>query len=130
MSQIVRGRCECGKVKFNVDTPRETITICHCSQCRRTSGHLWASTHAPYDRVEFLNDEGLEWFTSSDTAKRGFCKHCGSSLFYRMNDEDGIGIAAGCLESPTRMHLGKHIFVASKGDYYDISDEAPQLDTY
>lgn len=129
MSQKVKGRCECGKVRFDVEAPRETVSICHCSQCRRTSGHLWASTHAPYDRVEFLENEGLEWFASSDFAKRGFCKYCGSSLFYRMNEEDGIGIAIGCLESPTGMRIGKHIFTASKGDYYEITDDAPQLDT-
>lgn len=47
-----------------------------------------------------------------------------------MNDEEGIGIAAGCLENPTEFRIGKHIFVANKGDYYAISDNAPQLDTY
>lgn len=130
MGQIVRGRCECGKVQFDVEALRETVTICHCSQCRRTSGHLWASTHAPYDRVEFLESEGLEWFASSDVAKRGFCKYCGSSLFYRMNDEDGIGIAAGCIDNPTGMHIGKHIYTASKGDYYDVTDDVPKYDAY
>ncbi len=129
MNPRVRGRCECGKVRFTVDTPRQTVTICHCSQCRRTSGHLWASTHAPYDHVQFQNEEGLEWFASSNTAKRGFCRFCGSSLFYRMNDEAGIGIAAGCLDCPTGMFVGKHIFIASKGDYYDITDETPKIDT-
>ena len=127
MSSVVAGRCECGKVEFSVESPRETVTVCHCSQCRRTSGHQWASTHAPYDQLTFLRDEGLEWYSSSDIAKRGFCKYCGSSLFYRMNDEDGIGIAAGCIESPSGLHIGKHIFVASKGDYYDISGDELQL---
>jgi len=130
MRSVVKGRCECGEVEFTVESPRKSVTVCHCSQCRRTSGHLWASTHAPYDQVEFSKDAGLEWYASSDTAKRGFCRRCGSSLFYRMNDEDGIGIAAGCIEDPTGLHLGKHIFVASKGDYYDIKDNVPLIDEY
>jgi len=128
MNAIIKGRCECGKVEFTVDSPRETVTVCHCSQCRRTSGHLWASTHAPYDSVIFLNDSGLEWYASSKFAKRGFCKHCGSSLFYRTNDEEGIGIAVGSLDSPTKLHINKHIFVASKGDYYDIQDDVLKID--
>ncbi len=130
MSSLVKARCECGKVEFTIESPRESVTVCLCSQCRRTSGHLWASTHAPYDSVMFLTDEGLEWYASSNTAKRGFCRHCGSSLFYRMNDEDGIGIAAGCIEGPTGLHIGKHIFVASKGDYYEIKDNVPLIDDY
>ncbi|WP_108879999.1 GFA family protein [Anderseniella sp. Alg231-50] len=122
---MIKGRCECGSVRFEVNAVRQTVTVCHCSQCRRTSGHLWASTHAPFDSVKFTSDSGLQWYASSTTAKRGFCKTCGSSLFYRMNDEDGIGIAAGCLEDAGDMAMGKHIFVADKGDYYPVPDDAP-----
>jgi len=125
-----KGRCECGAVAFEVTGAREDISLCHCSQCRRTSGHYWAATHAPFDQVTFTNDRGLKWYASSDFAKRGFCKECGSSLFYRMNDEDGIGIAAGCFDNPTGFIPTKHIFTAHKGDYYDIADDVPQLETY
>ena len=127
---MVKGRCDCGAVTFEVEAVREAVTICHCSQCRRTSGHLWASTHAVFGTVNFTSDQGLEWYRSSYFAKRGFCKICGSSLFYRMNDEDGVGIAAGCLDMPTGLLTGKHIFVKDKGDYYEITDSAPQIETY
>lgn len=127
---MVQGQCECGKVRFEVDAVRDTVTVCHCTQCRRTSGHLWASTHATFSDLSFLEDEGLQWFASSDWATRGFCKICGSSLFYRLNDEDGVGIAAGCLNMPTGLKVGKHIFVKDKGDYYQIADEAPLIDTF
>lgn len=127
---MLTGQCECGQVRFEVTGAREAVSVCHCSQCRRFSGHMWAATHAPVDQVKFLNDEGLTWFTSSDWAKRGFCSTCGSSLFYRMNDEYGIGIAVGALNGPTGMHVAKHIFVKDKGDYYDIAASETQIDTY
>ncbi|WP_395176272.1 GFA family protein [Roseibium alexandrii] len=127
---MLKGRCDCGKVRFEVPEVRKTVTICHCGQCRRSSGHTWASTHAHFEELQFTTDEGLTWYESSDFAKRGFCKFCGSSLFYRMNTEDGIGIAAGCLESPTGLEIGKHIFVKDKGDYYDITDDAPQIQKF
>ncbi|MCT4655124.1 MAG: GFA family protein [Cohaesibacter sp.] len=128
---MIKGRCECGQVRFEVAEVREAVTICHCSQCRRTSGHLWAATRAKaFEDLTFLQDEGLVWYVSSDFAKRGFCKACGSSLFYRMNGEEGVGIAAGCLEPPTKLHIGQHIFTKDKGDYYDITGDAPQLETY
>lgn len=127
---MVKGRCECGKVSFEVEEVRKSVTVCHCSQCRRTSGHLWAATRAPYDTVQFSTDEGLEWYSSSEFAKRGFCRFCGSSLFHRMNDGDEISIAAGCLDAPTDIHIGKHIFVKDKGDYYEITDGAPQIEKH
>ena len=127
---MIKGQCDCGKVSFEVEDVRKTVTVCHCGQCRRTSGHVWASTHAPFETLRFVSDEGLEWYRSSDWAKRGFCKFCGSSLFCRMNDEEGIGIAAGCLAAPTGLEIGKHIFVKDKGDYYEIADDAPQIETF
>jgi len=59
MSDVVNGRCECGQVSFSVESPRSTVTVCHCSQCRRMSGHLWASTHAAFENLKFDTDEGL-----------------------------------------------------------------------
>lgn len=125
---MVHGRCECGKVEFEIGAVRDTVTICHCSQCRRTSGHLWASTYAPYDQLIFIISEGLEWYASSDQAKRGFCRYCGSSLFYRMNGEAGVGIAAGCLDDTESLRVGKHIFTGDKGSYYEICDGKPEFD--
>jgi len=127
---MLKGRCDCGKVHFEVEDVRQTVTVCHCGQCRRTSGHVWASTHAPFEKLRFISDEGLTWYESSTYAKRGFCRYCGSSLFYRMNDEDGIGIAAGCLDGETGLEASKHIFVKDKGDYYEITDGLPQIQRY
>lgn len=125
---MYRGRCECGSVQFKVDQVRETVTVCHCSQCRRTSGHLWASTHAKYESLDFISDEGLEWYASSAIAERGFCRFCGSSLFYRMKGEAGIGIAAGSLDQTEGLAVGKNIFVSDKGDYYEIRDGKPAFE--
>jgi len=41
-----------------------------------------------------------------------------------MNGEDGIGIAAGCLEGTSALRVGKHIFVSDKGGYYQMPDDA------
>jgi hypothetical protein len=91
---------------------------------------VWASTHADYDKMRFTNDQGLAWYKSSDFAKRGFCNKCGSSLFYHINGEENISIAAGCLDQPTGLKVSKHIFVKDKGDYYDITDDAQQIEKY
>ncbi|MEL6838850.1 MAG: GFA family protein [Pseudomonadota bacterium] len=123
-SAVVKGRCECGAVTFDVNEARDTITFCHCSQCRRTSGHYWASTRAAIADIIFAREDGLAWYASSEHARRGFCKFCGSSLFYQPRAADHLGIAAGCLDLPTGMIPGKHIFTADAGDYYQIPDDA------
>lgn len=130
VSGVLTGQCECGAVRFKLTGARNEVTMCHCKQCRRTSGHLWASTIAPYKALKLLSDDGLTWYTSSNWAKRGFCSTCGSSLFYRMNGKDHIAIAAGCIDEPNNLVTGKHIFCADKGAYYEITDDVPQLETY
>ena len=40
---------------------------------------------------------------------------------------DYVSIAAGALDLPTGLVAARHIFVESKGDYYEISDGLEQL---
>ena len=122
------GQCECGGVRFSVRNPRPTVTVCHCGQCRRTSGHLWAATRADDVDITFHARETLSWFASSDHAKRGFCNRCGSSLFYKPNGSTHMGIAAGSLDRPTEMTLTRHIYLADKGDYYQTPTDGEVSD--
>ncbi|MDD9921963.1 MAG: GFA family protein [Boseongicola sp.] len=126
----MKGRCECGGVAFEMNEIRPDVTVCHCSQCRRFSGHVWASTYVTKENMTFTSDETLAWYASSDFARRGFCSRCGSSLFYQLNDETGFGVSAGCIDAPTGMSTSKHIFVADKGDYYPTPTDAPVLDQH
>jgi hypothetical protein len=47
-------------------------------------------------------------------------------LFFDPPARDWIGIAMGAFDTPTATHLEMHIFVAEKGDYYEIADGLPQ----
>jgi len=123
---MITGRCLCGDITFAVDATPSGVSVCHCGQCRRQSGHLWASAQAPGAAVRI--DGPVHWYAASDTARRGFCPRCGSFLFWKAHDEDMISFALGALDEPTGLKLETHIFVADKGDYYDIADGLPQKD--
>ncbi|WP_050604952.1 GFA family protein [Ruegeria sp. 6PALISEP08] len=120
------GSCLCGAVAFTIDGDLSPPSVCHCSQCRTQSGHVWASTSTHQDNLSFTASDTLSWFRASDIARRGFCSACGSFLFWQHNDEDTISVSMGALREPTGLMLSKHIFVADKGDYYDITDDLPQ----
>ncbi|MBO9434706.1 GFA family protein [Ruegeria sp. R13_0] len=120
------GSCLCGKVAFTIDGDLSPPSACHCGQCRKQSGHVWSSTSTHQDNLNFTASDTLRWFRASETARRGFCSACGSFLFWQHNEEDTISVSMGALSEPTGLKLSKHIFVADKGDYYDISDDLPQ----
>ncbi len=120
-----RGGCLCGGVRYEVSGPLRAITACHCSQCRRTSGHYAAFSAADSTHVHLSQLATLVWYRSSGAAERGFCGVCGSSLFWRQVDSGIICIAAGTLDLPTGLAIEKHIYVKDKSDYYDLNDGLP-----
>jgi len=125
---MIKGSCLCGQVAFEVEGPLPAPSVCHCSQCRKQSGHQWASSFVPEERLVLTRANGLKWFNASPNAKRGFCRTCGSFLFWKHKDEIEVSFSMGTLDQPTGMTLGRHIFVADKGDYYQITDDLEQQD--
>jgi hypothetical protein len=123
---MVSGTCNCGGVAFTLEGPLPAASACHCGQCRKQSGHVWASVPVAETALAFTAEATLTWYDSSEIAKRGFCNRCGAFLFWKHRDEAQISVAMGALDAPTGTQLGRHIFVADKGDYYDIADELPQ----
>jgi hypothetical protein len=121
---MLKGSCLCGKVTFTAEGTARDPAACHCSQCRKQSGHYWAAVNVWMK--DFRMKGSVRWYEASDIAKRGFCPTCGSFLFWKGNDEDEIGVALGALDGETELRLERHIFTADKGDYYDITDNVRQ----
>jgi hypothetical protein len=121
------GSCLCGAVSFLVDGELTPPDACHCSQCRKASGHYWASTDVPRGSVKISGEDQLGWYRSSEKVKRGFCKMCGSPLFWDAAGRQNLSISMGAFDQPTRTRLEKHIFVPDKGDYYEIADGLPRF---
>lgn len=121
------GQCLCGAVTYTVNTALRDIVNCHCRQCRLFHGHFAAYTAARRDAVEIHDSrEVLAWYRSSVRARRGFCRECGSSLFWDRLDSDFLRIAAGSLTEPTGLRTQCHIYVHYAGDYYKLTDDLPK----
>ena len=120
------GGCLCGAVRYAVHGALRPVVACHCTQCRRTTGHFLAATAARHRNFKLLADSGLKWYQSSREARRGFCAVCGSSLFWEGAGRDYISIAAGTLDDSTGLAIVCHIHVADKGAYYEIEPGVPQ----
>jgi len=122
------GHCLCGAVRYRVFAPLRPASACHCTQCRRQHGALGIYTGGlPVESVVIEGTEHLRWYQSSAAARRGFCGHCGSKLFWQPMDQRSIDIAVGSLDQPMGLSLARHIFVADKGDYYEIVDDLPKF---
>jgi hypothetical protein len=121
---MMHGHCLCGNVNFTVQGTPFHAGYCHCGQCRRQSGHYWASASVHLSDITITGD--VSWYAASPAARRSFCALCGSFLFWQANDANDIGFSLGAIDGPTGITMTKHIFVADKGDYYLLCDGLPQ----
>ena len=124
--QLHTGRCLCGGVRYEITGPLRGVVACHCSQCRRTSGHYVAATSAPSANITLTAAATLVWYRSSGIAERGFCNVCGGNLFWRQDGAGITSIMAGTLDVPTGITMERHIFVRDKSDYYELNDALPK----
>ena len=121
------GSCLCGAVAFETTGGLKDVVHCHCTDCRKQAGQALAFTAAWKDQFCFTEERGLKWYRSSDSSRRGFCGECGSVLFFDTDGDEKISVAAGAFDGETGLVTAAHIWVDSKGDYYNINDGTPQL---
>ncbi len=120
---MVTASCLCGDIRIEISAPLGAVTACHCTQCRKITGHHSAAVPVAWQALTVTGD--ITWFESSEAARRGFCGICGSNLFW-----DGPGthlsIFAGTLDGDPGVRLAGHIFCADKGAYYEIEGDLPK----
>jgi hypothetical protein len=125
MSKVITGRCQCGRVRYEVRGKLRDVIACHCVQCRRTSGHFAAATACRRQAFTLVKGETLKWYVAVSGFRRGFCSECGSSLFFEKEGGERVSIAAGSLDEPQGLKIAAHIFASEAGDYYEIDASVP-----
>jgi hypothetical protein len=78
-------QCLCGAVQLDAKLPSLWLSHCHCQRCQRAHGAAfvtWVGLEAAH--CEVRDPQGLlRWHLAETQAERGFCTHCGSTLFFR-----------------------------------------------
>jgi len=128
MTEIHTGSCNCGAVRLRTTGRLRDVVYCHCSQCRKQTGYFYAATNIADGEMEVEGGDAITWYQSSDFASRGFCRVCGSALFWKPRDGAYTSVMAGLFDEPTGLTAACHIFVADKGDFYEIADDLPRFD--
>ena len=114
----LKASCLCGSIQFKTGGYHTDVRNCHCIQCMKTHGHYAAYTNVEEQNIKFIKKRTLKWFRSSKRAKRGFCKKCGASIFFKALGKKDIHIAAGMFNRPVKLKTIANTFTKSKLDYY------------
>jgi len=87
------GRCQCGRLAFEVTDDLDHAVTCNCSRCQRL-GSVFAFT--PREKFAFTAGEGLSavYLFNKQVIAHHFCPVCGIEPYGFGNGADGADVAA------------------------------------
>lgn len=128
---MLKGRCGCRTVEYEVADEFLVAYSCHCSNCRATTGSAflpWGEIEREKFRVTKgadslvrLRDEGGEY-----EMRCGMCH----SLVGWTRAGAYVRVPYGTLVDEPALRPTAHMFAGSKAPWYEILDGLPQHDEY
>lgn len=132
MTQSIKGACLCGHVQFRVTGPFDEFHLCHCSQCRRSTGSAHAANiFTRPDRIDWLAGEELtrQYIPDEpDVISKCFCTRCGSPLPYVSLQTGRLIIPAGSLSEPPGIEPDDNIYWRDRADWHDAGLRAKRVE--
>ena len=121
-----KGSCLCGEIHFIVHNVNYNVTACHCSMCRKWGGGPLMAVHCGSE-TSFNSEQNITLYNSSEWAERGFCKLCGSHLFYRLKQNQHYSIPVGLFEKQQNFIFDEQYFIDKKPAFYSFSNKTADL---
>jgi len=119
MSEIHRGGCLCGFVRFRTLGNPVRTTICHCTFCQRLTGSAFLVEPVfPSANVEIESGAASTYDHRSPDHGRilsiHFCPRCGAHLSLLFERFPGMqGVCGGTFDDPGWFKPDRHIFTGS-----------------
>lgn len=122
----VNGACLCGAVSVATTLKNREIGACHCGMCRKWGGGPLFAVECD-DEVHFEGEAHISVFASSDWAERGFCRNCGTHLFYRLKQGPLHALPLGLFGEDVPWHFDHQVFIDAKPNFYAFANPTKNL---
>lgn len=126
---MIRGKCHCGRIEFELRPPTKMCSHCHCESCRRTHGAAFV-TWTSVDENDFMLRKGedhLAHYESSPGIDWQFCRHCGSPMFQTTRHSPGIVyVVVAALVDPLDRAPDAHVSFEEKVPWLTVGDTLPK----
>ena len=120
------GRCLCSAVTITATESPSAVGACHCRMCRRWGGGPYMEL-ACGTEVTFTGEDNIGVYDSSDWAERGFCRRCGTHLFYRVKETRQHMVPVGLFDRDDDLTFTAQVFVDERPAYYAFANETSDL---
>jgi len=120
------GSCLCGIIKFTAREASPHVGACHCNMCRKWGGGPLMAVDCG-SQITFEGTENIAVFESSDWAERGFCRQCGSHLFYRIKAKQQYMVPAGLFDDSKSFEFRRQVFIDNKPGFYSFANDTRNM---
>jgi len=120
------GHCLCGAIQVSATLANDEAHVCHCKTCQRWVGGPFVSVACTPETV-FEGQDAIAVYPSSDWAERGFCKICGSPLFYRLKSDGSYYLPVGLLDDTEGLTLTSEIYIDRKPSWYSFAEKTNRM---
>ena len=120
------GGCLCGRLRYHITGPIDSVGHCHCGMCRRSSGGVvttWISL--PAERFTFTRGKPAV-YQSSEHGKRSFCGDCGAQItFWSRRSPAEIDVTLATLDDVSDHPADRHVFVKDRLPWLHLDEHLP-----
>jgi len=123
---VAAGGCQCGRVRYALYVTPQNSHVCHCRMCQRATGGLFAAlAGGPKGEFEWTEGEPT-FFASSNLAKRGYCRDCGTPLSFSYDlAEARIYVTIGSLDAPEAAPVVQQYGIESRLPWVKFCEDVP-----
>ncbi|WP_305969248.1 MULTISPECIES: GFA family protein [unclassified Mameliella] len=118
MTGVTRGGCLCGAVRYSLSKAPEAYGACHCGMCRKWTGGIELGIEVAPGGITWEGEDNIATYKSSDWAERGWCRNCGSNLFWRLTAPGPmhglLALCAGSLDTLEGLDLQSEVYIDHK----------------
>lgn len=124
----MKGQCVCGETTFEVELRNHNVHACHCSICRRQTSGVIMTIDVEQGSLNFIKQNRLAIYESSEWGERGFCNACGTNLFWRTKDQSYCNVNVFALnDTPEDLNLDMEIYIDCKPEFYAFENSTKKL---
>jgi hypothetical protein len=129
----VRGRCHCGKIRYEAVVDPDKATICHCSDCQMLSGSAYRiSVPAASETFSLRGGPPKVYVKTAESGNRrahAFCPDCGAPIYSSVvDDPPTYSLRVGCLEQRAMLPPRRQIWCQSAVPWSTNLEAVAQLE--
>jgi hypothetical protein len=130
---VISGHCLCGAVGFEVSEPFLTVSVCHCTTCKKISGGAGTvNGRVATAAIRVVaGEEHVRTYQPAEGSAKTFCAVCGSNLFGAgWPKSEWTSVRLSALDEPFEGRPERHIYVRSVAPWETLPDDGiPRFET-